>query len=91
MNQSVAVQEEVVVAVVPEEIHDLREQLAVLVPSLLGRCRLGILLDGPYSPQQHVGVLYLINLQLGGNTLDEVADSLRCSEHDALKLAYLLD
>ena len=91
MNQSVAVQEEVVVAVVAQEIHDLRKQFAVLVPCLLGRCRLGILLDGPDSPQQHIGMLYLIYLQFGGNTLDEVADSLLCSEHHALKLAYLLD
>ena len=89
MHQSVTVQEEIVVTVMTQEIHYLGKQLSVLVPCLFTGCIFGILLYGPDSPQQHIRMLYLINLELAGHTFDKVAYGLLCGIHHTLKLTHL--
>ena len=83
-------EEEVIVLATTDVFDDILEQGAILVPALLERGLLGILLQCPYSPEQHVGVLHLIYLALAGALIDEVVDSLGSGLHGRLELVHLI-
>ena len=44
------------------EVHNLLKQVAILLSTLLSRRLLGILLQGPHSPQKNIRMVHLINL-----------------------------
>jgi len=71
-------------------IHDINQQLTILVISFIFWYHLGILLDSPYSPQQDIRMFHLINLEVTFViVVDKSINSFCSSLHYSLKLILL--
>ena len=91
VEQTVVVNEEVVVLAAPDVEHDVFEQRAVLFEALTARGMLGILLDAPRGPEQGVGLLHLVDVNGQRALVDEVVDGLARCFHVGLEAVSFAD
>ena len=74
-----------------EPLHDVVDEAAVLLHALLGTLGVGILLQAPYGPQEHIGMLHLCNAHLKGFTGHEMTDGLLgCLHHIVVFLQFVV-
>ena len=75
----------------PDELHDALYECAVLFVALVESYSLGILLEAPYGPKEHVGLFNLVNLHADGAVFDEVHNSLFGGCHILFELCGVAD
>ena len=72
-------------------VHDFFQQLTVFFTALFARNHLGILLDTPYGPQEHIGVFHFINLQVVRLIIDKAHHGLTGCFHHGFKLFHFVN
>ena len=91
IQQSVFMQEEVIMLPLTDKYHDIFQKLSIFLAALFARSFFGILLQSPYSPQQHIGMFHFINFVPHRFFIDEVTDCLFRRFHHIFKLIYLVN
>ena len=84
--QAVLCDTQVAVLVVAHIVIDAHQEVAILVAASLDAALLGILLQCPDAPQEHVGVLHLIYLAVTYLAIHKVIDGNGGCLHNSLEL-----
>ena len=73
------------------ELENVDKQLPIFLDSLLVANLVRILLDSPYSPQEHVRLLYLVDKACEWLANHEIPDALGCRIHNKLEIVIFLN
>ena len=72
-------------------MYNVLKKFSIHLRALVSTCRLGILLDCPYCPQGHVGLLHLVDLCSDGLSFHKLPQSLFGSLHHQFEVVLLVD
>ena len=91
IKQTVVVEAQIGMIAIYNIMYNVLKKFSIHLRALVSTCRLGILLDCPYCPQGHVGLLHLVDLCSDGLSFHKLPQSLLGSLHHQLKIVLLVD
>ena len=91
IEQSVVVEMEIGMTLIHDIVDDIVNQLSIADTTCFLARLLGILLDGPYRPQRHVGLIYLIDTHREGFAFHKLTQPSLCCLHHQFKIVLLID